>query len=255
MPIYKGVHNPGGFNLATGRRGAAGKDTAGVGITIDSARIKAMALDAANRFTRAQTALTVVHEELANDVMIEALAVLRERVAAGGRPQRETRGEKRYLEEWLKEPDIRRQAIIRLSGFTVPDIDALNRSKAGRYWRQVEQGATTTQELSGLFGLPPLVGGRVQKGSWEIPSRGSRSATKFAQFSGGRAKTITARVGPEVGYHYFQEGIRRARRKWSRGRAKQLYVREFRAQGLNFKDVWTSKFGSAPRGVGDLFIS
>lgn len=226
-------------NNPLGRNQFSGFGRTGIGITINNKGIQRLAAAFAAEVRRADIPIRTAWLELASEVQMEAARVLKEEIRKGGRPQRDQRGERRQLEYILDNEPTENLAIIRLSGFQFPNLKAMNASPAGRYWRQVEQVPGRTFEMSGLFVLPPIsAGGRHTSRQFQKPNggEGSRDAVKFQQFAGAQSRVIHAWLGPKKtgGYHYFKHGADAARRNWRKNQhAKNLFIGEFRAQGLD----------------------
>lgn len=134
-------------------------------------------------------AVEEAHHTMAERVQEDAVAILRERVAATGRPQledapREGR-EANRLQRSLLDPE---NAFSSPAGFGVGIPAWLDRSPAALYWRIIEEGGQgyTTR---GLF-FPP--GAPVPGSPAEPPRPYSKSAIMFAQFPRGIATHIGA---------------------------------------------------------------
>lgn len=203
-------------------------------VKITNKGIQRLAVKFADEVKRADIPIRTAWLELAADVQIEASKVLKAEVKRHGRPQRDQRGERRWLEFVLDTMPTEELAIIRTHGFQFPNTKAIDASPAGRYWRQIENPDGRVFEMSGLFVLPPIgQGGRVSKGQFQNPGEG-RDAVKFQQFAGPRARKIFAHMGPkDGGYHFFQTAKTNSMREWRKGRAKALFIQEFRVHGLN----------------------
>lgn len=209
----------------------------GVGITISNKGIERLAVKFGAEVSRADIPIRTAWLELASEIHARAGKILRQEVKAHGRPQRDQRGERQQLQYLLDNEPTENLATIRLHGFQFPNVAAMNASPAGRYWRQVEDPDGRTFTMSGLFVLPPIGGGATfDPKQFERPNgdSGSRDAVKFLQFGSPRAATITAHLGPKSGgYHFFKRAGDDAQAEWRKGRAKAVFIREFRAQGLD----------------------
>lgn len=214
--------NPFGYN---GTSGPGGRGQGPFGIVFNNKGMERLVARFGQEKQHAGQAVRSAHENLSYDVNIHALRILRQKVEQTGRPQRESRGEERYLEKALAEEDLSHQ---RYGGFTVPDPAKLDSTRAALYWRQIETGRTHQIELQGMF--LPL--GRGMEG----PSD-ARDAHKFAQFvqfkNGRQAPKIMIWLGPKKGYKYLAEGGKKALQGWTAGRAEAMYRREFKAQGMD----------------------
>lgn len=205
-------------------------------VTVQSEGMKRLAVRFAGQVARADPAIRGAWLELASDVHARAGRILREETTKHGRPQRDQRGERRRLQYLLDNEPTESLTIIRNQGFQFPDAKAMDASPAGRYWRQVERPSGDTYTMTGLFVMPPIGKDGWDKSQWREPNgeNGSRDAVKFQQFRHGAARTITAHLGPKSGgYRYFERAGLEAKRKWHQGRAKAVFISEFRAQGLD----------------------
>jgi hypothetical protein len=206
-------------------------------VTIQSEGIKRLAVRFGQQVARADPAIRGAWLELASDVHAKAGRILREETTKHGRPQRDQRGQRRQLQYLLDNEPTENLTIIRNQGFQFPNTKAMDASPAARYWRQVERPSGDTYTMTGLFVLPPIgKDGSWNKSQWQEPNgeNGPRDAVKFQQFRHGAARTITAHLGPKSGgYRYFERAGLEAKREWRKGRAKAVFIAEFRAQGLD----------------------
>lgn len=250
-----GNRNPIGYNQITGPKPHTFGPQLPFGLSFDFTALRRIAVKFGQERAQANSALYDAHTRLAFWAQRHMLDALQEQVAAGGRPQKfgsvRTGHAQGNLEKALLNPS---NARVTVAGFGVGSPDWLSdpRSLVGAYWRQVEEGGSKVRTVEGLFGLPPLAGGRASR--LEGPKSGSRSAVKFAEFNNGKHATVQIRVGPEKPYGYLKEGARRAKAEYRRS-ALGVYKESFRAFRLDFMARMATGNGAQPSKFGDLFIS
>lgn len=248
-------NNPFGYNQYTGRKPSTfGPQSRGFGLTIDSQALRRMAVQFGNERRRADPALIDANTRLAYWAQLHMLEVLQERVIAGGRPQKFGQVKLRKPQGALEKALVNeKNRVVTVAGFGVGNPDWLDSTEARPYWRQVEEGAKRERLVEGLFGLPPLAGGRARE-PLQGPLPGANSAVKFAEFYTGRRAKFSIRVGPETGYAFLKEGRRRAMAEYRRT-ALGIYKDSFRAFRLDFMARFQAREGFQPGRFSDLFIS
>lgn len=193
--------------MATRRFAPTAPGRRGFTVTFKANKLIRLTDSVSNKFVGGafQTALSEVHERVADDVQHGMVQRLEEKVAATGRVQR---GDERLRNSLLDE----RNRDVSASMFTVGRPMWLDKSPAAVYWRRIEEGDTQTFDtVGGAFFTSGFGRGSFQVANPALKGLGAGGKGKGAMRMPQR-QALAPRildVGPYPAYKYTLGGKKR----------------------------------------------